>query len=135
MVIINNILDVKNLNFSWGSNEVLKDISFSIKANEVVAILGVNGAGKSTLIKCLNRILTPKSGAINISPSWNSGKNSILVNISSLDLVELSKTMSYVPQNVSTSFSMDVFDVVLLGRKPHLNWKLSDGDRDKVAKP
>ena len=133
MVIINNILDVKNLNFSWGSNEVLKDISFSIKANEVVAILGVNGAGKSTLIKCLNRILTPKSGEINISPSWNSGKNSILVNISSLDLVELSKTMSYVPQNVSTSFSMDVFDVVLLGRKPHLNWKISDGDRDKVS--
>ncbi|RAH15117.1 MAG: ABC transporter ATP-binding protein [Methanobacteriota archaeon] len=133
MVIINKILDVTNLNFSWGSNEVLKDISFSMKSNEVVAILGINGAGKSTLIKCLNRILSPKSGDIHIRPHWSNLKETNLINISSLDLVEISKTMSYVPQNVATSFPMDVFDVVLLGRKPHLSWRISDEDRDKVS--
>lgn len=56
-----------------------------------------------------------------------------LVDVSSLDLVALSRVMSYVPQTVRTSFSMDVFDVVLLGRKPHIKWRISDDDRSKVS--
>ena len=131
MVNINNILQVKALDFSWGNNEVLKGINFSIKSGEVVSILGVNGAGKSTLIKCLNGILKPQSGEIAILTD-NEVHNS-LVDVSSLDLVQLSKAMSYVPQTVRTSFSMDVFDVVLLGRKPHIKWRISEEDRDKVS--
>ena len=131
MVNIKNILQVKDLDFSWGNNEVLKGINFSIKSGEVVSILGVNGAGKSTLIKCLNGILKPQSGEIAILTD-NEVHNS-LVDVSSLDLVQLSKAMSYVPQTVRTSFSMDVFDVVLLGRKPHIKWRISEEDRDKVS--
>ncbi len=131
VVNINNILQVKDLDFSWGNNEVLKGINFSIKSGEVVSILGVNGAGKSTLIKCLNGILKPQSGEIAILTD-NEVHNS-LVDVSSLDLVQLSKAMSYVPQTVRTSFSMDVFDVVLLGRKPHIKWRISEEDRDKVS--
>ena len=41
--------------------------------------------------------------------------------------------MSYVPQSVRSSFTMDVFDVVLLGRRPHINWMISNEDRDKVS--
>ena len=124
----------ESLNFSWGKNEVLKDISFSIESNQIVSILGVNGAGKSTLIKCLNGILKPESGEVEViaKPDPDSEEEK-MVNISSLDLVGLSKVMSYVPQSVRSSFSMDVFDVVLLGRRPHIRWRITEGDRDKVS--
>ncbi len=94
--------------------------------------MGVNGAGKSTLIKCLNTILKPKEGTIKIFSNVV-GTIDALVDVSSLDLVALSRVMSYVPQTVRTSFSMDVFDVVLLGRKPHIKWRISDDDRSKVS--
>ena len=125
-------MSVKDLYFSWGENEVLKGVDLSIKSKEVVSILGVNGAGKSTLIKCLNTILKPKEGTIKIFSNVV-GTIDALVDVSSLDLVALSRVMSYVPQTVRTSFSMDVFDVVLLGRKPHIKWRISDDDRSKVS--
>tara|TARA_B100001996_G_scaffold253777_1_gene197022 strand:- start:3916 stop:4722 length:807 start_codon:yes stop_codon:yes gene_type:complete len=117
------ILEVKNLNFSWGKNQVLDNVNFSFPGNELIAILGINGAGKSTLLKCINKILKPDSGEINL----------LNKNINKLNLTDLAKNISYVPQSVLTSFSMDVFDVVLLGRRPHLNWRINIKDRDKVS--
>ena len=120
---MNQLLDASGVSFSWGENDVLKELNLQIKENELVSILGVNGAGKSTLLKCLNRILKPKSGEIRVFSE----------NIHDLNLIELSKFMSYVPQSVRSSFSMDVFDVILLGRRPHINWSISNEDRDKVS--
>jgi len=117
------MLKISNLSFSWGDHQVLKDINLDIDSNELIAILGVNGAGKSTLIKCINGILKPNSGSINILES----------EIDKMDILEVAKRVSYVPQNVQTNFPMDVFDVVLLGRRPHINWKISQEDRDKVS--
>jgi len=48
-----NILEIKHLSKSFGTNRVLKDISFSVKPGTVVGLMGENGAGKSTLMKCL----------------------------------------------------------------------------------
>src|SRR5262249_8899066 len=48
-------------------HEALKDISFSIGAGELVAIIGRSGAGKSTLLRCLNGILPATSGTITIN--------------------------------------------------------------------
>tara|TARA_B100001996_G_scaffold380796_1_gene368917 strand:- start:812 stop:1621 length:810 start_codon:yes stop_codon:yes gene_type:complete len=120
---MSKMLKISNLCFSWGENQVLKDINLNVNSNELIAILGVNGAGKSTLIKCINGILKPNSGNINILES----------EIGEMDLLEVAKIVSYVPQNVQTNFPMDVFDVVLLGRRPHINWKISQEDRDKVS--
>tara|TARA_B100000902_G_scaffold392631_1_gene445358 strand:- start:1582 stop:2442 length:861 start_codon:yes stop_codon:yes gene_type:complete len=118
-----NLLSVENLYFNWGDNQVLKNINFSIFKNELVAVLGVNGAGKSTMLKCINKILNPESGNIKLLDK----------NIKDFDLIELAKNISYVPQSVLTQFSMDVFDVVLLGRRPHINWRISEKDRDFVT--
>tara|TARA_B100001175_G_C19513580_1_gene645603 strand:+ start:4669 stop:5487 length:819 start_codon:yes stop_codon:yes gene_type:complete len=117
-------IDVTNLNFSWGNNHVLKDLNLSLKENELVSIIGINGAGKSTLLKCLNRILKPDSGEISIF-----GKE-----LSDVDLIELAQHISYVPQSIRSNFSMDVFDVVLLGRRPHIQWRIAGEDREKVSK-
>ena len=58
------MIEVKNLSFSYGSYDVLKDISFSVEPGQCVGILGNNGAGKSTMITCINRIRKPKSGQV-----------------------------------------------------------------------
>ena len=47
------ILEVKNGSFSYGSREVLKDISFHLEERKIMTILGPNGVGKTTLLKCI----------------------------------------------------------------------------------
>ena len=118
-----NLLEVRNLSFSYGENRVLEEIDLSIPENELVSVLGINGAGKSTLLKCLNRIITPQTAEIKLKSK----------DVHELDLVEISKLISYVPQSVRSSFSMDVFDVVLLGRRPYINWRIGERDREVVS--
>jgi iron complex transport system ATP-binding protein len=118
-----NLLEVRNLSFSYGENRVLEEIDLSIPENELVSVLGINGAGKSTLLKCLNRIITPQTAEIKLKSK----------DVQELDLVEISKLISYVPQSVRSSFSMDVFDVVLLGRRPYINWRIGERDREVVS--
>lgn len=120
---MNDLLKVNDLCFNWGTNEILRDVNFDIQPNEIVAILGVNGAGKSTLIKCINRILKVKSGTVEINS----------VNTLSMNLIDLAKSVSYVPQMVRSNFSMDVFDVVLLGRRPHISWRVNEQDQTIVS--
>ena len=120
---MNPLLEVKKLSFSWGESRVLKELNLSIYQNEIVSILGVNGAGKSTLLKCLNKVLVPDSGKIEI----------LSQDLSIMRINEVSKLISFVPQSLRSNFPMDVFDVVLLGRRPYLNWSVGRKDRDKVS--
>ncbi len=117
------LVRVRDLGFCWGEKTVLDEISFTIISGQIVAILGKNGAGKTTLIKCLNRVQTPQNGKVEICSK----------DISRQSLIELSKSVSYVPQSVRTSFPMDVFDVLLLGRRPHISWMTSSEDLEAVS--
>ncbi len=58
------ILELKNINKSFGPIEVLNNISLQVRAGEVLCLLGDNGAGKSTLIKLMSGVHTPSSGQI-----------------------------------------------------------------------
>ena len=60
------IIEVKNLKKAYGSNVVLKDVSFNVEEGEVVCIIGPSGSGKSTLLRCLNRLEEAQAGEINI---------------------------------------------------------------------
>lgn len=117
------LVRVRDLGFCWGDKTVLDEISFTIMSGQIVAILGKNGAGKTTLIKCLNRVQTPQNGKVEICSK----------DISRQSLIELSKSVSYVPQSVRTNFPMDVFDVLLLGRRPHISWMTSSEDLEAVS--
>lgn len=59
-----NIIEIRHLKKSFGNNEVLKDINFSVSKGEVVCIIGSSGSGKSTLLRCLNLLEYPTSGEI-----------------------------------------------------------------------
>ena len=58
------ILEVENITKSFGTSEVLSDISFSLVEGESLAILGASGSGKTTLLRCLNFLEKPDSGRI-----------------------------------------------------------------------
>lgn len=58
------IIDIKHLNKSFGTHEVLKDIDFSVNKGEVVCIIGSSGSGKSTLLRCVNLLEKPSGGEI-----------------------------------------------------------------------
>jgi len=73
-----SVLEVKNLNVSYGDVQVIWDLSFKVESKQIVTIIGPNGAGKSTLMITLMGLLTPKSGEIiykgkNIN-DYNTGK-------------------------------------------------------------
>ena len=59
-----NLIEVKNLKISFGSLDVLKDISINIKEGEKIVVIGPSGSGKSTFLRCLNRLENPTGGHI-----------------------------------------------------------------------
>lgn len=58
------ILSCQNISKSFGTDEILKNVSFHIEANEKAAIVGINGAGKSTLLKIITQKETPDTGEV-----------------------------------------------------------------------
>ena len=64
-----NILDIKNLSYSFGNNPILKDINIHVNENEIVAIVGSSGVGKSTLFNLIAGVLKKQIGEITINGS------------------------------------------------------------------
>lgn len=69
------ILEVKHLGKAFGSNQVLRDIDFSVSPGDVTCIIGPSGSGKSTLLRCLNMLETPSTGEINYRGTDITSKN------------------------------------------------------------
>jgi ATP-binding cassette subfamily B protein AbcA/BmrA len=101
-------LKIKNLNFNFGETTVLKDINFTIKAGETVAIVGPSGAGKSTLFDLLLGMHKDYSGDIFYGDK----------NIKDIDVMDLRNWISYVPQenNVMTG---TILDNIIYGQKKY----------------
>lgn len=62
-----SIVEVKNLNKTYGKKKVLDNVSLTVKPNEIVGFIGPNGAGKSTTMKCICNLIYPDSGEITIN--------------------------------------------------------------------
>lgn len=91
------MLDVKGIHHSYGREQVLFDLSFSLKEGEVLGFLGPNGAGKSTSMKILTGWLTPDSGSV-LFDGQDIEKNSHA----------LRKRLGYMPENVALYPEMTV---------------------------
>jgi iron complex transport system ATP-binding protein len=115
-------LKVKDVEFSYGSVHVLKDVSIELAASEMLGVVGPNGAGKSTLLRCIDRILSPQKGCILLDER----------DIKKMSRMELAQKMGYIPQSASQVFPATVFDTVLMGRRPHLGWRSSEEDTEMV---
>ena len=60
------VLEVNNLSKSFGTLEVIKDISFDVEKGQVISIIGPSGSGKSTLLRCINQLERVSGGTIKI---------------------------------------------------------------------
>jgi len=113
------MIEVKNISYAYGKKEVVKNVSFDVQPSECVGILGNNGSGKSTLLTCINKIRTPKTGNVFINQQ----------DIYKMSRIETARQISYVAQKNEVS-QITVFDTVLMGRKPHIKWSVSQADID-----
>ena len=118
------MIKTSDLNFSYGSKSILKNINFEAESGEVISLLGPNGCGKSTLLKSLAGL-------------FNSVKPSILINsrpINHYSKKDLAKEIAFLPQFQEKLEGMTVRDVVALGRTPYhkTGWFYSDEDNLKI---
>lgn len=107
---MDNIIEIKNLRFSYNNNEILKGIDLNIQKGKLTCILGPNGCGKTTLLKNILGYLKSNSGEIKINH-----KNHL-----EYTQKEKAKLISFVPQKSELMAEMSVKDFVLMGRLPHL---------------
>lgn len=115
-------IQVNHISFSYGSKEIIDNISFDLESNQVVAILGNNGAGKSTLLKCISGLFHTKGSSVYLKGE----------EILAMDRREIAKRIAYVAQKNEGS-RITVFDAVLLGRKPYIKWDATKEDLAMVS--
>jgi len=116
-------LSIKDLSFGYNGSLTLEDIALDVSEGEIVSLVGPNGAGKSTLLKCIDRILKPSSGIVLVDCR----------DLSEMSGKDISRAMGYVPQSTTEVFPYTVFDIVMMGRRPHIGWRVTKRDISVVA--
>lgn len=115
-----NPLKVSNLNFSYDQKQILDAISIDIKGGSFTGIIGPNGSGKTTMAKLISKLLKTQ-------------KDTVFINNEDINLIkvsELAKEMALVPQSSSINYDLTVYEVVQLGRTPHLKRFQRESTRD-----
>jgi len=117
-------LSASLVNIRKGETHIVKDVSLSVNANELVGLIGPNGAGKSTLLSALSGIESIDSGSISLDNT----------ELRRLSLKERASCMGWVEQQGAVHWPVSVERLVMLGRIPHLPaWgKPQDSDEDAV---
>jgi iron complex transport system ATP-binding protein len=105
-------LKLEGLTVSYGDRLALDDISLEVPRGQVLALIGPNGAGKSTLIRAASGILPVRSGRIRTNGD----------DFASLSPMLRAQCMAVVPQAVSMPPAFTVWETVLMGRTPYLNF-------------
>jgi len=118
------IFKVENINFCYGNNSILNNISFNIKEKEYVTLIGKNGSGKTTLFNIIGGFFKPLSGKVTF----------LNRDIFKMPVSERAKHIAFVGQHQSYSFPFKCQDVIKMGFYPNKSrfQKLSDYDLNKL---
>ena len=104
------LLKINNLSGGYHKETIIKNISLEIDKGDFMGIIGPNGSGKTTLLRLMSRVLIPQKGNIALE-----GKN-----IAHMELKEFAQLIAFVPQDTLITFPFTVWEIVLMGRIPHL---------------
>jgi len=116
-------VEIRNVSFSYGSSQALKDITLDLKENEVTAFIGPSGCGKSTLLRCINRMNDEIIGTrITHGEILVEGIN---IHHPSVDVVKLRRDVGMVFQK-SNPFPSSIFENVAFGLRMR-------GERNKTV--
>lgn len=113
-------IKVRDLCFSYGSNKVLKSVSFTALEGEVLSVLGPNGVGKSTLFRCMLGLLKGYKGEIIAGDA----------DVKGMSAKELAYRIAYIPQSHHSPFNYSVLDVVLMGTAHQVGSLSSPGKKE-----
>ncbi|MBN2386327.1 MAG: heme ABC transporter ATP-binding protein [Anaerolineales bacterium] len=106
------MLRIENLTVSYGPRRVLHSVSLDVQSGEVVALIGPNGAGKSTLVRVASGIVPAEVGIVRTNGD----------DLLTLPSMQRARHLAVVPQAVSMPAAFTVWETVLLGRTPYLNF-------------
>jgi iron complex transport system ATP-binding protein len=117
------LLAAHGLSFGYPGREVLRDVTFSLPAGELVALCGPNGAGKSTLLRLLLGLHAPAAGRVELG-----GRP-----LSALSRREIARRAALLPQESPAELPLTAREVVALGRLPHLGRFQPESAADHAA--
>lgn len=104
-----SFLEVRNLRAGYGKIRIVRELSFTLDAGQLLGILGPNGSGKTTLLKSFCGII-PSEGECILEG----------VNLTALSPKALAQRCSYIPQRSGIGLDISALDVVLTGFNPRL---------------
>ena len=113
-------IEMQNVWLGYGQKVVLKDVTFQVRPGEMVGLIGPNGCGKSTVIRALSRIISPLSGRILLD-----GKS-----VTKVSRQNLARLLGVVPQMPLLPSAFTAFEIVLMGRNPHLGLFQYEGPKE-----
>ncbi len=114
------MLQIQSLNVHYGKRQILYSLNLAVRKGEILAVVGPNGAGKSTLIRAVSGVLRPSGGQVMVNGQ----------NLAALSDMQRARLLAVVPQNNQLPGSFSVYQTVLLGRTPYLNWLGHAGPAD-----
>ncbi|WP_291056080.1 ABC transporter ATP-binding protein [Dialister sp. UBA1703] len=119
------MISIRHVYQTFGSRQILKDVSLTVKDGETMVILGASGSGKSTLLKLIIGLLTPTSGEVLVD-----GKD--MGRLSEEELNKARRNMGFVFQYSALFDSMNVKENVAFGLRMHT--KLPEEEIDRIVK-
>ena len=119
-----DMLKIQDISVFYHSRQILHGINLNVGAGEVVALIGPNGAGKSTLIRAASEVIPIRSGQVRTNGD----------NFSALNPIQRARYIATVPQAVMLPPAYTVWETVLFGRTPYLNFlgQFSEKDEERA---
>jgi iron complex transport system ATP-binding protein len=114
------MLQIQSLSVHYGNHQILYNLNLAVRKGEILAVVGPNGAGKSTLIRAVSGVLRPSGGQVMVNGQ----------NLAALSDMQRARLLAVLPQNNQLPGSFSVYQTVLLGRTPYLNWLGHTGPTD-----
>ncbi|WPL18052.1 Iron(3+)-hydroxamate import ATP-binding protein FhuC [Thiorhodovibrio winogradskyi] len=112
------LLEIDALSVKLGGRRLLRDVTFALKAGELLGLIGPNGAGKSTLLKAVVQLL-PQADRAHSNHGWSGRIRLLGEDVTTLSARERARRLAYLGQDDRVQWPIRVDELVALGRHPH----------------